>query len=67
MPPEHGRRLAEVLPNAKLVEIDDSYTLIPEDQPARLAAVIRDFVRGSPGTPPHPTHAHPQPRSASGW
>jgi pimeloyl-ACP methyl ester carboxylesterase len=67
MPPEHGRRLAEVLPNAKLVEIDDSYTLIPEDQPARLAAEIRDFVRGSTGTPPHPTRAHPQPRSASGW
>ena len=66
MPPDHGRRLAEVLPNATLVEVEDSYTLIPEDQPARLAAALRDFVRGSTGTPPRPTHARSQPRSASG-
>jgi len=44
MPPEHGRRLAELLPQARLVEIDDSYTLIPLDQPARLTQSIRDFV-----------------------
>ena len=41
MPPEHGRRLAELLPHARLVEIDDSYTLIPLDQPSRLADVMR--------------------------
>ena len=29
MPPEHGRRLAELLPHGRLVEIADSYTLIP--------------------------------------
>jgi pimeloyl-ACP methyl ester carboxylesterase len=45
MPPEHGRRLAELLPDARLVEIADSYTLIPEDQPAELARAIRQFVR----------------------
>jgi pimeloyl-ACP methyl ester carboxylesterase len=45
MPPEHGRRLAELLPQGRLVEIDDSYTLIPVDQPARLARHIREFVR----------------------
>jgi hypothetical protein len=28
-----------------LVEIPDSYTLIPEDQPSLLAAAIRRFVR----------------------
>jgi pimeloyl-ACP methyl ester carboxylesterase len=44
MPPEHGRRLADLLPQGKLVEIDDSYTLIPLDQPARLAAIIREFT-----------------------
>lgn len=44
MPPEHGRRFAELLPNARLVEIEDSYTLIPEDQPAALTAHIREFV-----------------------
>lgn len=45
MPPEHGRRLAELLPNGRLVEIRDSYTLIPEDQPGELARAIREFVR----------------------
>jgi pimeloyl-ACP methyl ester carboxylesterase len=40
MPPAHGRRLAELLPQAKLVEIPDSYTLIPLDQPRRLAEVL---------------------------
>ena len=45
MPPEHGRRLAELLPRGRLVEVDDSYTLIPVDQPAALARHIREFVR----------------------
>jgi pimeloyl-ACP methyl ester carboxylesterase len=43
MPPEHGRRLAGLLPHGQLTEIGDSYTLIPLDQPARLARAIRDF------------------------
>ena len=43
MPPEHGRRLAKLLPQAQLAEVDDSYTLVPLDQPARLAQLIRDF------------------------
>jgi pimeloyl-ACP methyl ester carboxylesterase len=47
MPPEHGRRLAELLPQGRLVEVDDSYTLIPIDQPAVLAREIRRFVRES--------------------
>jgi pimeloyl-ACP methyl ester carboxylesterase len=44
MPPEHGRRLAELLPDARLVEVSDSYTLIPLDQPAELAAAVRSFL-----------------------
>ncbi|MGW4689740.1 alpha/beta fold hydrolase [Streptomyces sp. NPDC004244] len=44
MPPEHGRRLAGLLPKGQLVEIEDSYTLIPEDQPERLSACIRSFL-----------------------
>jgi pimeloyl-ACP methyl ester carboxylesterase len=44
MPPEHGRRLASSLPDARLTEVDDSYTLIPLDQPARLAQLIREFT-----------------------
>jgi pimeloyl-ACP methyl ester carboxylesterase len=47
MPPEHGRRLAELLPQGRLVEIPDSYTLIPQDQPAKLAQIIRDFMHES--------------------
>jgi pimeloyl-ACP methyl ester carboxylesterase len=45
MPPEHGRRLAELLPHGRLREIDDSYTLIPLDQPAQLSGIIREFAR----------------------
>jgi pimeloyl-ACP methyl ester carboxylesterase len=48
MPPKHGRRLAELLPRGRLVEILDSYTLIPEDRPQELARVIREFVRDTP-------------------
>jgi pimeloyl-ACP methyl ester carboxylesterase len=47
MPPEHGRRLAGLLPLGRLAEIEDSYTLIPLDQPARLAQVIREFTHAS--------------------
>jgi pimeloyl-ACP methyl ester carboxylesterase len=51
MPPEHGRRLAELLPQGQLVEVEDSYTLIPLDQPARLAQIIREFTRETGQTP----------------
>jgi pimeloyl-ACP methyl ester carboxylesterase len=44
MPLEHGRRLAEALPRGQLVEVPDSYTLIPLDQPTELARIVRDFV-----------------------
>jgi pimeloyl-ACP methyl ester carboxylesterase len=44
MPPEHGRRLAELLPQGRLVEIPDSYTLVPLDQPTPLATAIREFT-----------------------
>lgn len=46
--PEHGRRLAALLPDARLVEIRDSYTLIMRDQPQAFARAIRDFVREAP-------------------
>ncbi|MCX4790107.1 MULTISPECIES: alpha/beta fold hydrolase [unclassified Streptomyces] len=46
MPLSHGRRLAELLPRAELVEIADSYTLIPEDQPTVLTAHLRNFLDG---------------------
>jgi pimeloyl-ACP methyl ester carboxylesterase len=64
MPPEYGRRLAELLPDARLVEIDDSYTLIPLDQPERLAAALRDFTAGSLAPAPRPVA--PDRRSSDG-
>ncbi|HEU4544100.1 MAG TPA: alpha/beta hydrolase [Jiangellaceae bacterium] len=44
MPREHGQRLTELFPNARLVELSDSYTLIPEDQPGQLSGTIRQFL-----------------------
>lgn len=46
MPPEHGRRLTDLFPLGQLVEVDDSYTLIPLDQPTELARAIRAFTLG---------------------
>ncbi|HSS08305.1 MAG TPA: alpha/beta hydrolase [Acidimicrobiales bacterium] len=55
MPIEHGRRLAELFPRSQYVEIADSYTLIPEDQPAEFAAHLRAFVKQQ--TPQSPSSA----------
>ncbi|MBZ6079675.1 alpha/beta hydrolase [Streptomyces olivaceus] len=44
MPREHGPRLAALYPQGRLVEIADSSTLIPEDQPERLAHALIDFL-----------------------
>jgi pimeloyl-ACP methyl ester carboxylesterase len=49
--PEHGRRFAALLPDAKLVEIADSYTLVMRDQPSQFAEAIREFVREQAGAP----------------
>jgi pimeloyl-ACP methyl ester carboxylesterase len=46
MPRAHGPRLASLFPDARLVEIADAATLIPEDQPERLAKAITDFLAG---------------------
>jgi pimeloyl-ACP methyl ester carboxylesterase len=43
-PVKLGRRLAASFPAARLVEIADSYTLLPEDQPQQLTAAIRQFL-----------------------
>jgi pimeloyl-ACP methyl ester carboxylesterase len=44
MPIESGRTLAAAFPNSHFVEITDSRTLIPIDQPQALAASIGAFV-----------------------
>ena len=43
--PDHGRRLADLMPDARLVQIPDSYTLIMRDQPEAFARAVREFVR----------------------
>ncbi len=45
MPPEHGARLADLLAQGTLVQVDDSYTLMPLDRPDELARVIRLFAQ----------------------
>jgi pimeloyl-ACP methyl ester carboxylesterase len=47
MPMEHGRRLADAYRNGRLVEVADSYTLIPLDQPEKFAQLIRQFAGGA--------------------
>ncbi|MFF1659416.1 alpha/beta fold hydrolase, partial [Streptomyces sp. NPDC058255] len=47
MPPEHGRRLAGLLPDGRLVEVADSYTLVPLDQPGELARAVREFTHAA--------------------
>jgi pimeloyl-ACP methyl ester carboxylesterase len=46
MPFAHARRLAELMPDARLVEVEDAYTLVSLDQPAAVAEAIMGFVRG---------------------
>ncbi|WP_425540491.1 alpha/beta fold hydrolase [Rhodococcus opacus] len=41
MPRDHGRRLAELYPHAELQEVEDSYTLMPEDRPDVVAEALR--------------------------
>jgi len=47
-PFEHARRLAEIFPDATLAEVHDSYSFVPEDQPARLAQLVADFAGTRP-------------------
>jgi pimeloyl-ACP methyl ester carboxylesterase len=47
MPLAAGRRLADSFPNARFVEVPDSRTLIPIDQPQPLARAIAQFVSGT--------------------
>lgn len=44
MPRSHGARLADLLPQGRLVELDDCSVLVPLDQPVRLADEIRAFA-----------------------
>jgi pimeloyl-ACP methyl ester carboxylesterase len=39
-----GRRLDSLFPNSTLVQVADSYTFLPEDQPVELTRLIREFA-----------------------
>jgi len=54
MPREHGPRLASLYPRGRLVEIGDSATLVPEDQPERLAQVLIRFLTETGAEPARP-------------
>jgi pimeloyl-ACP methyl ester carboxylesterase len=47
-PRDHGRRLAQLLPQGRLELIAGSRTFIPEDQPDRLVAAIEAFLAAYP-------------------
>jgi pimeloyl-ACP methyl ester carboxylesterase len=49
-PAKHAERLAELLPDARLEWIEDSRTFSAEDQPERLAGLIREFVASTAAT-----------------
>ncbi|WP_132991700.1 alpha/beta fold hydrolase [Gordonia zhaorongruii] len=44
MPIAHARQMVGEFPDARLVEVDDSWTLIPEDQPEVFARELSKFV-----------------------
>jgi pimeloyl-ACP methyl ester carboxylesterase len=50
-PPEHGERLAKIIPGARFEAIEGARTFSPEDRPDRLAELIGAFVRDRIGTP----------------
>jgi pimeloyl-ACP methyl ester carboxylesterase len=54
MPAEHGRRLADLLPDARLVTIAGARVLSPLDQPQEVSRLVREFVRD---TACHPSTA----------
>ena len=46
-PLAHARRLAELLPDARVEEVPDSYTFVSEDQPELLARLVGEFAAAS--------------------
>ncbi|HEY7875694.1 MAG TPA: alpha/beta hydrolase [Actinomycetota bacterium] len=49
-PADHARKLAEILPNARLEWIEGARAFVAQDRPDRLAQLLREFVGGSEGT-----------------
>ena len=51
-PPSHPRDLAGVLPGRRVETIAGARTFLAQDQPARFAAAIADFMATTPGDAP---------------
>jgi pimeloyl-ACP methyl ester carboxylesterase len=49
-PLEHARRLAELFPDARIEEVPDSYTFVPEDQPELVARLVGEFAAAGTGS-----------------
>lgn len=47
-PVDHAERLASIMPHAKVVLVNDSYTFVPEDQPEILTRALSDFLADTP-------------------
>jgi pimeloyl-ACP methyl ester carboxylesterase len=43
-PFRHAEELSHLLADARVREVDDSYAFVPEDNPARLVELLREFV-----------------------
>jgi pimeloyl-ACP methyl ester carboxylesterase len=43
-PIQHAHRLAGIFPDARVEEVADSWTFVPEDQPERLARLVEEFA-----------------------
>jgi pimeloyl-ACP methyl ester carboxylesterase len=46
-PLAHARKLAELLPDAWVEEVPDSYTFVSEDQPELVARLVGEFAAAS--------------------
>jgi pimeloyl-ACP methyl ester carboxylesterase len=59
---DHAQRLAQIIPDARIETVEDSLAFVPEDQPERLAELIRGFVPRPAATPPgtHPPAPSPE-------
>lgn len=44
MPPAHGPRLADLIPDSRYFEISDAYTMVNEDQPELFVRHVREFL-----------------------
>jgi pimeloyl-ACP methyl ester carboxylesterase len=47
-PNEHAYKLADLIPDARVVEIQDSFAFVSEDQPERTADAIGEFLAAKP-------------------